>query len=156
VRAALRLGLEQFPPLCDRMRRACGDRVRVDGAKTRTRRGQTLPSRSASPLKQKSGLSGPPTVWTNPGSPASTKDGRRFRSYLGLRETLLAQPASVRPCKKTQEPALSGAEGTGHPHKWGGAKDGGPGPIELKLVISSKNTKFAHLNSATQQHLSET
>jgi hypothetical protein len=62
VRASGGLGVEQFSPLRNRLRPAGGDRVGMDGTKTRTIGGKTLPRGGTAPLKPKPGLSGPPVL----------------------------------------------------------------------------------------------
>ena len=76
--AAGRLGVEQLSPLCHGLRRTSGDRVGVDGAKTRTRRRKTLPSCSTSPLKPTPGLSGPPV----PMFPKGPKGYQALEEYI--------------------------------------------------------------------------
>src|SRR5216684_60220 len=60
VRTSGGLGVEQFSPLRNRLSATGGDRVRMDGPKTRTRGGKTLSSGRTDPLKPKDGLNGPP------------------------------------------------------------------------------------------------
>ena len=60
------LGVEQVSPLRNRDLGTSRDRIRVDGAKTRTSEGKTLSSRRTAPLKSKAGLSGPPVLHGHP------------------------------------------------------------------------------------------
>jgi hypothetical protein len=60
VQTSAGLGVEQFSPLRNRVPGTGGDRVRMDGTKTRTSGGKTSSSARTAPLKPKPGLSGPP------------------------------------------------------------------------------------------------
>jgi hypothetical protein len=90
------LGVEQLPSLCNRIRRTSGDRVGMDGAKTGTRKRQTLPDRSTPPLKPKPGLSGPPAKVNRVGRTLLSDAfdlwvralARDFSSYSRTRTTL--------------------------------------------------------------------